>query len=150
MLMIKRGVSLLLLSGLLVAAPLTAPPAARAAEGAEDTELAKQMEEMDDDLKKLRKSLKAPAENPASLELLSKLQMVTVTSKVLIPVKAAELPEAEKAKFVAAYRKDMAVLLEHLCQMEVALLDGDNAKAEELFKGLKKIEDDGHEKYSDE
>lgn len=147
MLMINRGVSLLLLSGLIVAAPLTAP---RAAMAAEDTELAKQMEEMDDDLKKLRKSLKAPAENPASLELLSKLQMVTVTSKVLIPVKAAELPEAEKAKFVAAYRKDMAVLLEHLCQMEVALLDGDNAKAEELFKGLKKIEDDGHEKYSDE
>ena len=137
----------LLLAGLFVTAQI-APRFAAAAD--EDTELAKQMEEMDDDLKKLRKSLKVPAENSASLELLTKLQQVTVSCKALIPAKAAELPEAEKAKFVAGYRKDMAVLLTHLCQIETAVIDGDNAKAEELFKGLKKIEDDGHEKYSDE
>ena len=147
MLTTKRGVPLLLLAGLLVAAPFTAT---RFALAAEDTELAKQMEEMDDAQKSLRKSLKDPATNAASLETLTKLQQLTVTSKALTPAKAAQVPEGERAKFVAGYRKDMAGLLAAYAQIEVAILDGDNAKAEELFKGLKKIEDDGHEKYSDE
>ncbi len=127
-----------------------APANARLAFAAEDTELAKHMEEMQDNLKKLRKSVKTPAEDAASLESLTKMQQATVASKALTPKKAATLPEADRAKFVAGYRKEMAALLEHLCKIEVALLDNDNAKAEELFKGLKKIEDDGHEKYSEE
>lgn len=147
MLTLKTGrVPLLFLTGLLVAAPAVT----RIALAADDTELAKQMEEMDDELKKLRKSVKDPAANAASLEALTKLQQLTVTSKALVPALAAEKPEAERAKFVAGYRKDMAVMLTHFAQIEVAILDGDNAKAEELYKGLKKIEDDGHEKYSEE
>ena len=146
MLMTKRNIPVLLLAGVLLAAPAVT----RLASAAEDTELAKQMEQMDDEMKKLRKSLKDPAANAASLEALTKLQELTVASKSLVPTKAAALPEAEKAKFVAAYRKDMAGLLAAYAQIEVAVLDGENAKAEELFKGLKKIEDDGHEKYSDE
>lgn len=147
MLMKTRCAPVLLLASLLLAAPFAA---ARFAFAAEDTELAKQMEEMDDEMKKLRKSLKDAATNAASLETLTKLQQLTVTSKALTPAKAAAMPEAEKAKFVAAYRKDMAGLLAAYAQIEVAVLDGENAKAEDLFKGLKKIEDDGHEKYSDE
>lgn len=147
MLMKTRGVPVLLLCGLLLAAPFAAT---RFAFAAEDTELAKQMEQMDDEMKKLRKSLKDAATNAASLETLTKLQQLTVTSKALTPAKAAAMPEAEQAKFVAGYRRDMAGLLAAYAQIEVAVLDGDNAKAEQLFKGLKKIEDDGHEKYSDE
>ena len=141
----KSIVLALLAVGLLVVAPVND----RSAQAAEDTELMKQMEEMQDHLKKLRKSIKDPKENAASLETLTKFQQLTVTSKALVPARAAQVPEAERAKFVAGYRKDMAALLGHLCQIEVALLDNDNAKAEELFKGLKQIEDDGHEKYSE-
>jgi hypothetical protein len=147
MLKTNRRASILLLASLLLAAPFTA---ARLARAAEDTELAKQMEQMDDEMKKLRKSLKDAASNAASLESLTKLQQWTVTAKALTPAMAAAMPEAEKAKFVAAYRKDMAGLLAAYAQIEVAVLDNDNAKAEELFKGLKQIEDDGHEKYSEE
>ena len=145
MLIRKKSLGLLLLSGLMLAAV-----PAGTVRAAEDTPLAKAMEEMQDELKKLRKSVKAPAENAASLASLDKIQAATVASKGLVPAKAAKMPEAEKAKFVAAYRKDMAALLAHLVQIEVAILDGDQAKAEELFKGLKKMEADGHEKFSDE
>jgi soluble cytochrome b562 len=127
-----------------------APGNSRFALAAEDTELAKHMEEIQDNLKKLRKTVKDPAQNKDSLEVLSKIQAATVASKALPPKKAEGKPEAEKAKFIAAYRKDMVALLDHLGKIELALLDNDNAKAEELFKGLKKSEDDGHEKYSDE
>ena len=144
----RASLPLLLLAGLLAAAPALLAP--RVAIAADDTELATKMEEMEDDLKKLRKSVKVAAENQASLETLTRLQATTVACKALVPAKAAEMPEADRSKFVAAYRKDMGALLTHFVQIENALIDGDNAKAEELFKGLKKVEDDGHEKYSDE
>jgi hypothetical protein len=141
----------LLAAALMAIAPAT-PRVAFAAEPKADgdTELAKQMEEIQDNLKKLRKTVKDAAANKDTLETLSKLQTLTVSSKALVPAKAAAVAEGERAKFVAGYRKEMAALLEHLCKIETAVLDNDNAKADELFKGLKKIEDDGHEKYSDQ
>ena len=136
----------LMTAALLVIAPVNS----RFAEAADDTELAKQMEIIQDEQKALRKTIKSAAENAASLAALDKMQQATVASKALVPAKAKSVPEADRAKFLAGYRKDMAAMLEHLCKIEVALLDNDNAKAEELFKGLKKVEDDGHEKYSEE
>jgi soluble cytochrome b562 len=147
----KRILFFLIAAALMVIAPAS-PRASLAAEpkASGDTELAKQMEEIQDNLKKLRKTVKDPAANKDTLETLSKLQALTVSSKALVPAKAAGVAEGERAKFVAGYRKDMAALLEHLCKIETAVLDNDNAKADELFKQLKKIEDDGHEKYSDQ
>ena len=146
MMTLKKNVAwVLLLAGLVVASPLAVRSAA-----ADDTELAKQMEVMQDAQKELRKSIKSAEGNATSLAALDKMQQATIASKALVPAKAVKMPEGEKAKFVAAYRKDMAALLAHLVQIEVAVLDGDNAKAEELFKGLKKIEDEGHEKFSEE
>jgi soluble cytochrome b562 len=142
----KKFACLVLMSGVLAVVPSTT----RYAFAAEDTELAKQMEVMDDDLKKLRKSVKEATQNKETLETITKLQAATVASKGLTPAKAAQVPEADRAKFVTGYRKDMITLLKHLGDIEIAVLDGDNAKAEELFKGMKKMEDDGHEKYSDE
>ncbi len=147
MMTLKKNVAwVLVLVGLVVASPVTV----RSAAAAEDTELAKQMEVMQDAQKELRKSVKSAEGNATSLEALTKYQQATIAAKALVPAKAAKMPEGEKAKFVAAYRKEMTALLSHLVQIEVAVLDGDNAKAEELFKGLKKIEDDGHEKFSEE
>ena len=147
MMTLKKNVAwVLVLAGLVVGSPLAVRPAA----AAEDTELAKQMEVMQDAQKQLRKSIKTAEGNATSLEALTKFQQATIASKALVPAKAAKMPDAEKSKFVAAYRKQMAALLTHLLHIEVAVLDGDHAKAEELFKGLKKIEDDGHEKFSEE
>src|SRR5688572_10164368 len=95
-----------------------APASSRVAQAAEDTELAKQMEVIQDEQKKLRKSIKAAAENATSLEALTKMQQATVASKALVPAKAKSVPEPERAKFLAGYRKDMAAMLEHLCKIE--------------------------------
>ena len=141
----NKNACLLLLVSLFAVATVSSP----VARAADDTELAKHMEEMQDNLKKLRKSVKSAEENTASLETLAKVQAAAVASKVLVPAKAATVPEADRAKFVAGYRKDMVALLEQLGKIEVALLDNENAKAEELFKALKGIEEAGHEKYSE-
>jgi len=146
----KSVLFILLTAALMVIAPVAPRVSFAADEKSKDTELSKKMEDIQDNLKKLRKSVKDSAANKDTLETLGKLQELTVASKALVPAKAANVPEAERAKFVAGYRKSMAALLEHFCKIETAVLDNDNAKAEELFKQLKKIEDDGHEKYSDQ
>jgi soluble cytochrome b562 len=105
------------------------------------------MEVIEEGMKKLRRSLKKADENPASLEAIAKMQTAAVASKALTPAMAATLPEADRAKFAQAYRKDMAAMIADVCQMEIALLDGDNAKAQELHKKLGEHEDAGHKKY---
>lgn len=153
MLQLSKGICFALLAALLlVIAPINSrfTDIAEAAPEQKDTELAKQMEQIQDNMKKLRKSVKSASDNATSLELLTKIQQATVASKAQTPARAAQVPEAERPKFVAEYRKAMASLLQELCKIETAILDGDNAKAEELFKTLKKVEDDGHEKFSNE
>ena len=110
---LKKNVAWVLLAGLVVASPLAVRPAL----AADDTELAKQMEVMQDAQKELRKSIKTAEGNTTSLEALTKFQQATIASKALVPAKAVKMPEAEKAKFVAAYRNDMAAMLVHLVQI---------------------------------
>ena len=123
--------------------------AAKAEGAAADTELAKQMEQIEDAMKKLRRTLKKPEDNAKSLELVAQMQQAAVASKSQTPAMAAGVPEAERQKFVQGYRKDMSRFIADMCQLEIDLLDGDNAKAVATFEKLKKWEDDGHEKYTE-
>jgi hypothetical protein len=135
--------------GLNAAAPAAAAEAEKKKTAASDTELAKQMEIIDEGMKKLRRSLRQPEQNAESLEMIGKMQAATVASKGMVPVMAKGINnEAERAKFVAAYRKDMAAMLAEIAQLEIALLDGDNKKAQELHKSLSDREDSGHEKFT--
>lgn len=123
--------------------------AAVAKEGkAQKTELNDKMEEMDEALKKLRRTIRSPEQNKESLELITKIEQGALACKGMTPAKAATVPEAERAKFVNAYRKQMADLIVALCQMESAILDGSNDKAQEVYKNIKGIEDKGHEQFT--
>ena len=123
--------------------------ASKAADTSADTELAKQMEVIDEGLKKLRRTLRKPDSNKESLETITQIQAAAVASKGMTPAKAAKLPEAERQKFVAAYRKDMAAMIVQLLNMEIAVLEGNNDKANEIHKSMKQIEDEGHKKYEE-
>ena len=114
-----------------------------------DTELAKQMEIMDESMKKLRRTLRKPDSNPDSLVLIEKLEKACVASKDLVPAMAAKIPEAERAKWVEAYKKDMEVTIKTVGEMKAAVKANNNDKANELYKTLKQQEDKGHEKYTE-
>jgi soluble cytochrome b562 len=107
------------------------------------------MEIIDEGLKKLRRTLRKPDTNKESLEIINQVQAAAVASKALTPAKAAKMPEAERQKFVAGYRKDMAAMIVQLLNMEIAVLDGNNDKANEIHKSMKQIEDEGHKKYEE-
>jgi hypothetical protein len=122
---------------------------AKKATASKDTELAKQMEIIDEGLKKLRRTLRKPDQNKESLEIINQIQAAAVASKAQTPAKAAKMPEAERQKFVMAYRKDMAAMIVQLLNMEIAVLEGNNDKANEIHKSMKQVEDEGHKKFEE-
>ena len=114
-----------------------------------DTELAKQMEIMDESMKKLRRTLRKPDSNPDSLVLIEKLEKACVASKDLVPAMASKIPEAERAKWVEGYKKEMETTIKTVGEMKAAVKANNNDKANELYKMLKQQEDKGHEKYTE-
>jgi soluble cytochrome b562 len=114
-----------------------------------DTPLAKQMEIMEDGMKKLRRTLRKAESNTESVELIEKVEKAATASKNMVPARAEKLPEADRAKFVEAYKKDMEATIKTLGEMKAAVKEGKNDKAQELYKTLKTQEDKGHEKYTE-
>jgi soluble cytochrome b562 len=114
-----------------------------------DTPLAKQMEIMEDGMKKLRRTLRKAESNKESLELIEKVEKAAKASKDLVPAKAERIPAAERAKFVEGYKKDMEATIKTIGEMKAAVQEGKNDKAQELYKTIKTQEDKGHEKYTD-
>src|SRR5438309_1667924 len=89
------------------------------------SELRNQMEDMDDDFKKLKRTVRKAEQNEQSLKLLTAIQQRMVACKEMTPERAAKIPEADRAKFLANYRKEMAGVIIDFCQVEQAILDGD-------------------------
>ena len=114
-----------------------------------DTELAKQMEVIDGGMKKLRRSLRKPESNKESLETIEKVHAAAVKSKDMTPAMAAKIPEAKRAEWVAAYKKDMDAFIKSVGEMKAAVQAGQNDKAQDVYKTLKTQEDKGHEKYTE-
>jgi soluble cytochrome b562 len=114
-----------------------------------DTELAKQMEVIDESMKKLRRTLRKAESNKESLELIEKVEHAAAKSKDLVPALAAKKPEADRAKFVENYKKDMDTFIKSVGEMKAAVQAGQNDKAQEVYKTLKTQEDKGHDKYTE-
>lgn len=115
-----------------------------------DTPLAKKMEEMDEGMKKLRRTLRDAKQNKESIATIKKVKADAVACKDLVPVKAKSIPEAEREKWLADYRKGMEKLVSSMTEMETALGKDDNAKAQDIYKSLKKQEEEGHKVFTEE
>lgn len=115
-----------------------------------DTELQKQMEVIEHGMDKLKKSLKDAAKNAESLTTLLEMQTAAQASKLEKPKMTAAVPEAERATFLTSYRKQIIALQQKLLELESVLLDNDSAEAEQVYRALKVLEEDGHEKFTNE
>lgn len=116
----------------------------------EDTELAHQMESIEQSVKRLRKSLKDESLRADSLQTLAEIQSLTLACKSLSPAAAAKLPEVERADFVRAYRHTMIDFLTRQLELEAALLDGDAEGTETAFDRFREMEDSSHERFAPE
>jgi len=131
----------------LLIASIAAPRFAKAEEHVKKSELRKQMEQMDESVKKLKRTIRKAELDKETLEQIAKMEQVVVTCKAMVPSKAATIAPADRPKYVAEYQKQMAALLSDICQMEVAVLSGDHEKAHTLYVKIKDDEDKGHDQF---
>lgn len=115
----------------------------------QETRLMAHMERMEQALDTLRRSLREPAENAKSLDLVQEMLEAALASRRETPKMTASLPEGERAAFVLEYRKQMVRLAGALLDLEVALLDGNHEEALKVYKNLKKMEEAGHERFTE-
>src|SRR5947209_881494 len=80
----------------------------RASAEVKKSELRNQMEDMDDDFKKLKRTVRKAEQNEQSLKLLTAIQQRMVACKEMTPERLAKIPEADRAKFMKDYRREMA------------------------------------------
>jgi soluble cytochrome b562 len=113
----------------------------------EMTELGEHMDRMSGAFRKLRRQAGDPAHNAASLELLGEMRAAAQAAGKLIPAKAADLPESEREKFTAAYRKRMGQLLAQLADIEASLKAGDNPAAQKQIGELADFQKASHREY---
>ena len=112
----------------------------------DETPLGKEMEIISGSLKKLRKA----ETTEEKVALLHAAQSATVKGLSYLPVIFKDIKdEEEKKKATADYKKMTGELYVKLCELEMAYLDGDEAKADEIKTQLKDLKKEGHRKYTD-
>ncbi len=121
-----------------------------AEEDGSETVLAEQMEVLESHLAKLRRTLRDEELRDESLAHIAGIQAAVVASKAEAPVMLPSIPEGERAAFQTAYRREMVGMLMSLCDLEVAVLDGETDQARTIFKAIRKMEDDGHERFTED
>ena len=117
---------------------------------ADETPLEKQMEKLNKSLKQIDRAVKAGS---VTKELSVKVDDAIASAKEglkLEPAKTADVPAADKAKFLADYKASMEETIKALGELKVAV---DAGKAEDAGKILAKLntqKKDAHKKFQKE
>lgn len=127
--------------------PVQAQPSPAPAAAHEETELDHKMEDMNGAFRKLRRQISDASANASSLELVAKLRKASEESAALIPAKAANLPEGDRARFVAAYETKMKEFIAEVDALKAALEAGKNEEAAALLSKLNNLQKSGHREF---
>lgn len=121
--------------------------AAKPAKDDDETELGGKMDKMNGAFRKLRKQINDPSANASSLEQVAIMRQYAVEAAKLTPAKAADIPEADRAKFVADYQAKMKDTLALIDKLADALKANKNDEAAKLFAQLGAAQKEGHKQF---
>ena len=130
------------------AAPAAAPAVAPAAGGEEkETELEGKMHTMGKAFRKLKKQVADPTQNAASLELVATMQAAVTESAGLTPAKTEDIPDADKAKFIADYKAGLDDMQNLLSKLKDALAAGKNDDAVKIVAEIGDQQKKSHKEF---
>ena len=145
------AVSVLVLVGWIAPRSVLAPAQEPARERHDEASvLESRMHAMEEQLKALRRLLRDPAKVGEALAALARLQTDAVAAKSEPPRVLPKVPEAERAQFLADYRREMVRFLALTLDVERALLDGKQEAALAAFEELRGMEDPAHARFAPE
>lgn len=122
-------------------------PVVAAEEEAAETELGKHMEDIGASWRRVRRQVAEPASNAATAELVAKIRANAELSLKLAPVRAEDLPEAERPAFIASYKKEMQNFVQMLLNLEKALNEGRNEDAVKLVADIGAHQRSAHKEF---
>ncbi len=129
-------------------APAEKAPVAKTAGADPDaTELGDKMDDIGSAFKKLKKQIADPSQNASSIQLVEKMRKGVAAASQQTPVKTQDLPQADRAKFLADYDEGMKKFSSLLEQLETALKANDNAAADKLVKDLNSLQRESHKEF---
>ena len=101
-------------------------------------------------MRALRRGLKDPEKDAASLEIVTEMAAAVGQSKILPPPMIEAIPEERRDDFLLEYRKSMVSMQMELLKLEMGLLEGDREAAKSSYESLKEMEDAGHERFTED
>lgn len=97
--------------------------------------------------KQLKKQAADATQNASSLALVAQIEKAAAASTDLIPEKAADLPEKDRAAFTADYKAKMKEFSAALAKLEAAFKAGDNDGATKLVTELNNLQRADHKEF---
>ncbi len=125
-------------------------PAARAVQPEAQMSLHDRMEGMKDSLRVIARGHNDEAQRADVLAAITALQEHTLASKSLTPDTVEKLPEADQDAAKVDFRVRMAMVLGMTTELEVAYLDGEHDKVDDIIRNkLFQIRDAGHADFQE-
>jgi cytochrome c556 len=105
------------------------------------------MEKMSGAFRRVRRMVGNPDNSAQVLELLATIRTEATASSKLIPMRAEEVPEAQRAKFVEDFQKRMAEFIAAVEKTEAAVKARDFAAATAMVNDLAAMQEAGHKDF---
>jgi cytochrome c556 len=111
------------------------------------TALAKDMDKINKAFRALRKQIADSTQNDSSLDLLATIHDAAVAAGKETPAKAADLADADQAKFMSDYQAKNQEFVDAVDKVTADLKGGDNATAATDLKQLGALERSDHKEF---
>ena len=105
------------------------------------------MQKINGAFRKLRTQVTDATKNDDSIAQVAIIKENATASLKLTPMKAADVPAADQAKFVAEYQAEMKKFIEAVGKLEAALKAGKNDEAKTFFDALGGLQKEGHTEF---
>ncbi len=102
------------------------------------------------DFRALRKQVKDPAQTDSSLQLVKDMEARAAKAKTFAPAKAKDIPDADRAKFLADYEKSIDGLNDEFQKLEQQVKDGKSDDALATMDQIQATKREGHKKFNAE
>jgi soluble cytochrome b562 len=112
-----------------------------------DTDIEKDMHKIGRAYRQLRKQVNDPAQNASSLELVATIKASAQEAQKYTPLKAADLPEQDRAAFEASFQQKMGKFIDTVGQLEEAPKTGNNSEAARLAEVLGQLQKTDHKEF---